>query len=187
MKAVHPSHLTTKQLHYHWYFRNRLGSDQFMGAEGAMACHLTAYEHHHVLLGQHHNTAAQTLPVPKASKPERLVCTSFIYLVRSLHWHMKAQNNAQPAAGCLCHSAFALMLQNHKSLEWQSNGFRTVSYRGSNWGTSSLIFLGSPSGTYRRGPVQKRTVLCLLTTAARLWVASRSSLIAHIWAGHHGL
>lgn len=33
MKAVHPSHLTTYQLHCH----NQLGSDQFMGVEGARA------------------------------------------------------------------------------------------------------------------------------------------------------
>lgn len=37
MKAVPPSHLTTKQLQYHWYFHNWLGSDWFLGAEGAMA------------------------------------------------------------------------------------------------------------------------------------------------------
>lgn len=191
MKAVHPSHLTTHHLHYHWYFHNQLGSDQFTGVERARAsltqawrCHLAAYEHHHILLEQHHNSVTQTLPMSKALQAERVVCTSFIRLVKCLHQHMKVQARAQhTAAGWLCHSAFALMLQNHKSLVC----FRTVGYRGSKLSNINSDFPGQPQQYLHMCSSSEEDCAFeahLLTTAAVLWVASWRSLRAQKWAGH---
>lgn len=168
MKAVHPSYLATYQLHYHWYFHNQLGSDQFMRLEGARASqrrrHSDAtWQHKSITMSFWDSTTKQwhrPCPCLRPRKQKGWFAPPSPTLLSPFSgtWkHRQALSLQQQAVFVTQHLPWCCKTTKAWSDRAMVSGLFAIG--APNWGTPSPIFLSRPSGTYMCGPVQKRTML----------------------------